>query len=550
MTTLPELLRAAVERDPCQPLFIQGERRTSYGELWAASGRASRALIELGLTPGERVALALDASVEFLIAYYAIARAGGVVVPLPAETRRDPLVYALAHSGAKLAVLESDAVGYLGGQRAELPELRSLIVRGAVKPEVLGALGGLEVLPLEALDAAPDGGSPEDGVHADALLSITYTSGTTGRPKGVMLAHRNLVANLRSIIEYLGLGASDRVAMVLPFHYVYGNSVLHTHLAVGGTIVHAGSMAFPARVLEVMAAERCTGFSGVPSTFARLLGSGGLERHDLGSLRYVTQAGAAMSPELTRRLRAALPAVRVFVMYGQTEAAARLAYVPPEDLERKLGAAGKAIPGVRLEVVGPDGRSLPAREQGEVVASGENIMLGYWREPEQTRHALRSGRLHTGDVGWLDEEGFLYLVGRDSDMIKSGAHRISPQEIEVVIERLDGVRECAVLGVPDELLGQAIAVAVVPQPGRSIDRQKLLRACLEALPRYKLPTHVLSLAELPRTATGKVMRAALLPLFREPPAAARDATASPRPSAPPPPATSRGSSPSIPAQRA
>jgi acyl-CoA synthetase (AMP-forming)/AMP-acid ligase II len=370
--------------------------------------------------------------------------------------------------------------------------------------ELLGSTTGLD-------DA---GGSPDD------LLSIAYTSGTTGRPKGVMLAHRNVVANVRSIIEYLELQASDRIAMVLPFYYVYGNSVLHTHVCAGATIVQVGTMTFPAEVLKSIGDHRCTGFSGVPATFARLLGVSDLARYELGCLRYITQAGAAMTPAITQRLEAAFPGVRIFVMYGQTEASARLAYVPPQDLGRKLGSAGKAIPGVTLELVDAEGRKVSTGEVGQVVAQGENIMLGYWKDPEETARTLRSDGLHTGDLASMDDEGFLFIVGRESEMIKSGAHRIGPEEIESAVERIPGVRECAVAGVPDAMLGQAIAAFIVVEEGAQVDRQSVLRSCLDELPRFKLPEHVLMVSELPRTSTGKVRRQALVEWYmkQNPPA--------------------------------
>jgi acyl-CoA synthetase (AMP-forming)/AMP-acid ligase II len=238
-----------------------------------------------------------------------------------------------------------------------------------------------------------------------------------------------------------------------------------------------------------------------------------LEQHDLSSLRYVTQAGAAMTPALTERLRTKFPTASIFVMYGQTEASARLAYVPAEDLERKLGSAGKAIPGVELLVVDEAGAEVPRGHTGEITARGDNVMQGYWNDPEASLRALRNGRLHTGDIGHMDEEGFLFIVGRESEMIKSGAHRISPREIEAAIEAAPGVKECAVAGVPDELMGQAIAAFVVPSEGQTPDRQAILRACLAELPRFKLPEHVLFLPELPRTGTGKVRRAELVEWF-------------------------------------
>lgn len=508
---LHELLRSAAERDPAQPVFIRNAQQTSYGQLERSSGRLAASLRELGIERGDRVALAIDGDVDYLVAYYGIARAGAVVVPLCSDTRTKPLVYALQHSEAKAVILDASNLRYLRSQAPTLPALRWVIRRGA---GALESPGHLECVEFEELlsqreEAHEGGGSDSD------LLSITYTSGTTGRPKGVMLSHRNLVANVQSIVGYLGLRPPDRVAMVLPFYYVYGNSVLHTHVCAGATIVHAGTLTFPAQVLKNIAEQRCTGFSGVPATFARLLTVSDIESYALGSLRYVTQAGAAMSPALLQRLRAALPQASVFVMYGQTEAAARLACLLPEDLDRKLGSAGRAIPGVTLEIVDAQGRTLPSGEAGEIVASGDNIMLGYWRDPDATASTLRNARLHTGDLGRMDDEGFLFISGRSSEMIKSGGHRIAPQEIESAIQSVPGVRDCAVVGVPDPLLGQTIAAFIVPDPGAEIDRAAVLRACAAELPRFKLPEHVLLVPDLPRTDSSKIRRGALLDWFNE-----------------------------------
>jgi acyl-CoA synthetase (AMP-forming)/AMP-acid ligase II len=505
---LHDLLRASTDRAPSAPVFVRDGRSTTYAELDTSAGRVAAGLHELGVHKGDRVALVIDGDVDYLVAYYAALKAGAVVVPLCSDTRTAPLVHALAHSGARAVVLDAAAAPYLAGQAPQLPELRLLVQRGGVSacaPFACVAFESLVQNTMELHDA---------GVSCDGLASITYTSGTTGAPKGVMLAHRNAVANVRSIVQYLELTPRDRVAMVLPFYYVYGNSVLHTHVCAGGAIVHAGSVAFPGQVMERIASQRCTGLSGVPATFARLLAAQGALEHDLGSLRYLTSAGAAMPQPLVQRVRAAFPHAQLFVMYGQTEAAARLAYVPPDMLAAKLGSAGRAIPGVELRILDERGREVPRGTVGEVVARGDNVMLGYWNDPEATARVLRADGLHTGDLAYMDGDGFVFIAGRKSELIKSGAHRIAPAEIEQVIARVPGVHECAVAGVPHPVLGEAIAAFVVPIAGARVDRQRVLRACLAELPRFKLPEHVLELRELPRTANGKVRRADLVTWYR------------------------------------
>ena len=513
-------------RDGSHVAYTKDGRQTSYAELNVLAGRFAAALSRLGVRKGDRVALVLDTRLEYLVAYYGILKAGAVVVPQSPDTRSGILAKTLDHAGAVAVVLEARNLRYL--DRAP-PTLRHAIVLDGGRPNETSPAQAtlpprLTLTPyprtVDANDELHDGGAFDDD-----LASINYTSGTTGEPKGVMLSHRNLVSNVESIVAYLELTAADTIAMVLPYFYVYGNSVLHTHIAAGATIADVGSMTYAVKTLEGIAAERCTGLSGVPSTFARLMGIDGIERYDLSSLRYITQAGAAMTPTLTRDLRNLLPAARIFVMYGQTEASARLAYLPPEDLDRKLGSAGKAIPGVTLAICGADGQELPRGELGEVVARGDNIMRGYWRNPRATADRLRPEGLRTGDLARMDDEGFITIAGRESEMIKSGGHRISPKEIEEVAEQHPGVLECAAVGLPDELLGEAVALFVVAAAESGLDERALLKHCFGQLPRYKMPARVRFVDSLPRTATHKLMRRALRDLPEDGAATAVEAAA-------------------------
>jgi acyl-CoA synthetase (AMP-forming)/AMP-acid ligase II len=494
------LLREAAQRGPERPVFIAGGAVTTYADLDRRSSRLAHALSELGIERGDRVAMLLDGDADYLVVYYGVAKAGAVVVPLCPDTRTRTLTAALSDAEARAVVLDARNTRFLSGTLAQLPALSLVISRG---PSQLAPEGECRIVDFAELLA--HGTELHDtGRREGDLLAICYTSGTTGAPKGVMLSHRNLCANAASIAAYLELGPDDRVGMVLPYYYAYGNSVLHSHVRAGGAIVQLGSLAFPPRVLAGLSAQGCTGFSGVPSTFARLLESSELARHDFAALRYITQAGAAMTPALGLQLERAFPKARVFVMYGQTEATARLSYVPPEKLAEKRGSVGVAIPGVTLQIVDTGGRPLPCGEVGEVVATGDNVMLGYFRRPEETAEVLRPYGLRTGDLGRMDADGYLYLVGRDSEMIKAGAHRIGPREIETVIAEVPGVRECAVFGVADAFLGQAIAAFVVASAGSTLDKQTLTRACLEQLPRFKVPEHFRLVSELPRSDAGKV----------------------------------------------
>ena len=467
----------------------QGDRRLDYPGLRSAARRLAATLRDRGVRPGDRVALALANGIEAAVAWYGIWRAGAAVVPMNPQARERDLVLWLRHSGARVLV---HAPGHEDAARAALE-------------------AGIPTLAPEAADAASPAAGP-DGLpmpDADMLAAILYTSGTTGAPKGVALSHGNLAANAASIIDYLELGPADSTVSVLPFHYAYGASVLHTHLAVGARVVLEDNLVFPHLITEALARERATGFPGVPSTFALLLDRGRLEQHDLSSLRYLTQAGAAMAPTLTRRVRDAFPQARLFVMYGQTEASARLTRLAPERLDDKLGSVGTPIAGVEIRVRRADGGDAAAGEPGEVWARGDNVMSGYWDNPEATSATLVDGWLRTGDLGHLDADGFLWLAGRRIDMIKTGAHRVHPQDVEEVIAELPGVREVAVAGVDDALLGQVVAAFLV-KDGDAPDEMAVKAHCRRRLAAFKIPKQIAFVAELPRTASGKVRRGALI----------------------------------------
>ncbi|HSG47611.1 MAG TPA: fatty acid--CoA ligase family protein, partial [Longimicrobiales bacterium] len=274
----------------------------------------------------------------------------------------------------------------------------------------------------------------------------------------------------------------------------------------GATVVMERSFLYPHGVLQRMVEERATSFAGVPSTFYLLLERTDLGAFDLSSLRYVTQAGGPMDPRKVREFRAAVPHVNFFVMYGQTEASARLTTLPPGDLERKEGSAGLPLPGVRMRLLDESGRDVAPGVLGEVHVSGPNVMSGYWNDPEETAAVLRDGWLRTGDIGYLDEEGYLFLKGRSSEMIKSGAHRIAPGQVEEVVRAVDGVVDVAVAGIADELLGQAVAAWVVARDPGSGLRQAILRQCAKELPRFMVPSAVTFVDAFPRTASGKVRK--------------------------------------------
>ncbi|GAB3751642.1 AMP-binding protein [Lysobacter olei] len=496
--SLASRVASMARAEPDRLAMVDGGRRSSYGAFVAlASGFASQ-LLASGLQPADRVAIVLPNRIEAAVACYGTWMAGGVVVPLNVQARARDFAPWIEHSGARFIVHE----------RANNDV--AIALETLESPPRAFALSDDEAICPAAEPGTGDGEAAQPCAAHDGLAMILYTSGTTGAPKGVMLSHANLLANAKAVTAYLELCKDDSVLCVLPFYYAYGASVLHTHLINGAAVHLAKNLLFPHLLVEALATHAITGFSGVPSTFALLLDHVELGRHDLSRLRYVTQAGGPMTPTLTARLRQALPRPRLFVMYGQTEATSRLTWLPPEQLDAKPGSVGIPVDGVTIRIVHEDGSTAAAGESGEVWVRGPNVMLGYWRNAEATQAALRDGWLKTGDMGRLDGDGYLYIAGRRSDMIKTGAHRVHPTDVEEAIAEIPGVIEAAVVGIDDEVLGQVIKAFVVVERITEQLANEIKAHCRTRLATYKIPRHIEFVSSLPRTASGKVQRAQLL----------------------------------------
>lgn len=498
------LLEQSAQRCPEQPFLIHEGVATSYGEVEAAANRVARALRSAGLARGDRVGLLAQNSRFYVENYYGILKAGGTAVPLNTAANGPALAKLLSGCGARM-LIAGPRFEKATKQCIETGPPLDLLAAPSQKrlPELADPIRGI------ALDEACAAESPEAPELAQSDLdkaSIIYTSGSTGTPQGATLSHLNITANTRSIVTYLELQPEDRILQILPFYYVYGKSLLNTHAFAGGTVVIENRFLYPNVALDTLEGGACTGFSGVPSNFAVLLNRSNLAERELPHLRYVTQAGGAMSPELTRRLMDTLPGKRIFIMYGATEASARLSFLPPEELPRKIGSIGKAIPNVELRVLRTDGSEADVGEHGEIVARGSNIMSGYWGDPEGTAEILDERGYHTGDIAYRDEEGFFFVVGRKKDFIKAGAHRVSAKEIEETILEDEEVHEAAVIGVPDEILGEKICAFIVPREGLAPDVKALEKTLKRKLPAYKVPSEFLVRSDLPKNESGKIMK--------------------------------------------
>jgi long-chain acyl-CoA synthetase len=507
-------LEASAGRCPDRVAIVQGGRRPTYADLNRSANRLARLLIQAGVKAGDRVALLSENSVEDVAGFYGILKAGGIAVPLNTELTPDGLTDVLEFLEAEVLLLSPRFERPARAIDRSRLRLRSILLLPSGPPAPgPGA-------PFEDLSALLDGLPDDDpglSPSPDSCAVIIFTSGSEGRPKGVMLSHANIAANTRSIVQYLALQPSDIQMVVLPFFYVMGMSLLNTHVAVGGTLVLNNQFAYTAAVLKQMAAEGVTGFSGVPSTYAQLVFKSPLAqyRDKLPALRYCSQAGGHMPRAVKLALLKALPSqTRLIVMYGATEAAARLTYLPPESLQAKIDSIGVPIPGVALDVLSPDGRALGPGECGELVARGENIMLGYFRDEDATREVLDGRGYHTGDLGFVDEDGFYFVTGRKDDQLKIDGHRVNPREIEDTIVESGQAMECLVValaeGFRDRIL-VGLAVPIEAGPGAAA---RILEYCRAKLPKYKVPRSLVMTDAIPKNSSGKPDRARALEIIQ------------------------------------
>jgi acyl-CoA synthetase (AMP-forming)/AMP-acid ligase II len=512
---LPEWVRSHARRTPDAPAIATPEVRLSYRELALRFRLLSAHLAAAGVRPGDRVIVALPDLAAGVVAGLAIQGIGACVVEV-ASWRAHALSEIIQRTAARHVFVHASDLA-VWADLARRHQLRLWVVEPSI------AAGSNPLLsqgenPLQpplarltedgALVAPGDVPDPQPYLlRPDDPALIAYTSGSTGEPRGVVQTWRNIDANTRSIVEFLGLGAQDRAMLVLPLSYCYGRSVLQTHLFVGGSVFLDDRFMYPRVVIEAIRDEGCTGFAGVPLTFEIIRRQVDMRSVGPLPLRYLTQAGGAMAPETISWVRSAFQPARLFVMYGQTEATARLSYLPPERAAEKEGSIGIAIPGVELRVVDGSGAAVPAGEIGNLVARGDNVTPGYLGAPEETSQILRNGWLWTGDLAWRDADGFLFHAGRTKDILKIGGHRVSPAEIEQAIARHPDVADAAVIGAREDTSGDVATALVVRRRGSTLTEAGLRRFCIEQLAPFKVPKAITFVDALPRNESGKLLRA-------------------------------------------
>lgn len=490
---IEQYLRESAARDGAKTAIISGDVRLNYDRFLDLATRMATTLRTRGVVPGDRVLSLLDNGWQMAVAVFATWIAGAVICPVNPAAKNGRLSQIARDCSPTLAIVEGRLEKLFEGT-AELAALPRFVIGDAGSFDA-----GLRADPFSR-ETCPD----------IDLAALIYTSGSTGEPKGVMLAHENMDSAARAIVSYLENTASDVILTVLPMSFGYGLNQLITAVLSGATLIVEKSFAFPQAIFEKIRDERVTGFPLVPAMGAMMMQVRELDPSLFASLRYMTSAAAPLPLAHLDWLRAFLPEVRLYCMYGQTECT-RATWLPPAEIDARRGSVGIAIPGTRAEVIDEAGRTVAPGAVGELVISGPHVMRGYWRNETATRRALRPDpltgnlRLHTGDLFTADVDGYLTFVARTDDIIKSRGEKVAPQAVENVLCCMPGVAEALVVGVAHEVLGEAVKAIVVASDNALTERD-VKRFCAKHLEDYMVPKIIEFREFLPKTDSGKASR--------------------------------------------
>lgn len=516
-------LENSAARLPDKVALICDDKRFTYSQIDQQADQLASALINLGIKRQDRVVIFMDNSAESVISLFGILKAGAIFIMVNATMKAKKLGYIFKDSGARALITHSNKARIIHEALEGASDLKHVLWAGSVPSALRSSSVSMHSWDgvLSAVSGQPSAISGESltpcsmpsalcccGIDLD-LATIIYTSGSTGEPKGVMSAHYNVVAAARSITQYLGNVEEDIIMDVLPLSFDYGLYQVLMAFLFGGTVVLERSFLYPYKILEKVVEENVTGFPLVPTMAALLLQMEDLSKFDFSHLRYMTNTAAALPVAYIRKLQSLFPHVKIFSMYGLTECK-RVSYLPPDQLDKRPDSVGIPIPNEEVFVVDENGNEVPPGQVGELVIRGSNVMQGYWNAPEETAKRYRPGRyrgealLYSGDLFRRDQEGYLYFVARKDDMIKTKGERVSPKEIENALCEMEGVAETAVIGVPDDIFGQAIKAFVVRQKSGTITEQDVVKYCSKNLEPFMVPKYVELIESFPKSPSGKI----------------------------------------------
>jgi long-chain acyl-CoA synthetase len=503
---LQEFLENSAQRFPDKTALVCGSDRFTYAELDAMANRLAHALRSGGVSYRDRVVVMLDNSLEAVVSIFGILKGDACFVLVNPTMKQEKLSFILNNCSASAFITHEDKWDTASPAIHGTPSLKCVFLAGHAGrvPPSTNLMHWSSVL-----DRFPATQPPRVSIDID-LAALIYTSGSTGDPKGVMLTHQNMVSASTSITTYLENTDTDVLLNTLPLSFDYGLYQVIMSAQFGGTVVLEKSFLYPYVVINLLKQERVTGFPLVPTISAILLQMETLPKERFEHLRYITNTAAALPVSHIRGLQTAFPGVRIYSMYGLTECK-RVSYLPPEELDRRPTSVGKGMPNEQVYLIDEAGNIITeSNVVGELVVRGANVMRGYWENPEETALMLRPGPyhwekvLHTGDLFKMDEEEFLYFVSRKDSIIKSRGEKVSPREVESMLYELPDVVEAAVVGVPDELLGEAIKAFVVLKEGSKLTDRDIETHCRKHLEDFMVPKYVEFRKSLPKTSSGKI----------------------------------------------
>lgn len=520
-------LEQSAARHPDKTALICGERRATYADVNGGANALAHAFLALGMQRQERVCMYYDNSVETVQGIFAAMKASGIFLVVNPGVKGDKLAYILNDCNARILVTGKRNLKPVESDVAAAADLRHVVIVDAEAAEdgkdvaalfPLLKAAGKGVHDMAALTGSRPRTLPANPNIDLDLASLIYTSGSTGNPKGVTLTHLNMVTAATSITTYLRNEPDDIILAVLPLAFDYGLYQVLMAFKFGGTVVLEKMFLYPGKYLELIARERVTGMPIVPTILGILLNLKDLESQDFSSVRYLTNTAQALPVHYIERMRKVMPKARIYSMYGLTECK-RVAWLPPELVDKKPSSVGIAIPNTEVWLEDDAGNRITAPNvPGELVVRGAHVMVGYWNKPEETARCLRiegTGRyaheriLKTGDLFKQDEDGHLYFISRRDDLIKTAGERVGPREVENVVYELPQVKEAAVIGVPDDILGQAIKAFVALVDGAALTEAEVIKHCQKRLEKFMVPKYVEFRPELPKTNTGKISKKGL-----------------------------------------
>ncbi len=495
----------------------------SYQQLSDLVEQQAQALQGINLKPQQRVAIYLPKQIETVTSFFAVSQAAGVFVPINPVLKAAQVSHILNDCNVQILISSKSRLQSLGNILENCPDLHTIVLVDPETPADTKSFPNQKIMGWQ--DFLSHANNQIQPVMIDTSMSaILYTSGSTGKPKGVVLSHGNLVAGADSVAEYLNITEQDKLLAVLPFSFDYGLNQLISAIMQGACCVLFDYL-LPRDVIRILEREKITGLAAVPPLWAQLAQlewPESINQH----LRYMTNSGGKMPKNILDTLRNKVSDSQFYLMYGLTEAF-RSTYLPPEQIETRPNSIGKAIPNAEILVVRKDGSCCDPHEPGELVHRGSLVALGYWNDPEKTAERFKPApnqfkelplteiAVWSGDQVTQDEEGYMYFVGRQDDMLKTSGYRISPTEIEEVIYSSGQVKEAAAIGIPHVTLGHTILVVISTDKVSEFDQSELIKLCKIQLANYMVPAKIIALAELPKNPNGKIDRKSLTARFSD-----------------------------------